>query len=160
MTIKDTIVGDLVGSLPSPYIPKTNSHFASLWLPSSIVLAGLHLLVHCRPLSSLAHTSSSTVAPGPCRHLCLAVPESISLKAPRISLSIVLAASCLVLMQTPAVLLASYPSCAIPVHPCLSNKGEVDKIRQSRANHCLTPPCFRVRIVSFFWSGVDNDCQR
>jgi hypothetical protein len=47
------IVGDLVGSLLSPYIPKTYSHFGSLQLPSSIVLAAPYPLVHSCPLSSL-----------------------------------------------------------------------------------------------------------
>jgi hypothetical protein len=51
----------LVGLLTSPYIPKTDSHFGSLWPPSSIVLTGPYPPVHCPPLSSPAHTPSSIV---------------------------------------------------------------------------------------------------
>jgi hypothetical protein len=58
-------LGTLVGSMPSPYIPKTYSHF-----------------VHRRPLSPSARSSSSIVAHCPCRPV-----------APRPSSPIVLAAA-------------------------------------------------------------------
>jgi hypothetical protein len=116
----------------SPYIPKTYSHF-----------------VHHCPLSSPARSSSPIVAHCPCLRKCPAVPESNSLALPRTSSSIVL------LRPVPS-------SCAHPVFPLprtlpvlpplrlsLSNKGEVGEVRRSRANHCLTPPCFRVRVVLF-----------
>jgi hypothetical protein len=133
----------LVGSLPSPYIPKANSHSAHLG--------------YSRPLSSPARTSSSTASHCPRRRIRLAVPESDSLVPPRTSSSIVLAAFSLNLMRPAAVLLASYPARVIPVRPCSSNKGEVGEVRRSRTNHCLTPPCF---IVLFFWSRVDDDRRR
>jgi hypothetical protein len=108
-------------------------------------------VVHCprrpvapRPLSSPARSSSPIVAHCPRSRKRPAVPESNSLALPRTSVSIVLPrpvpSSC-------AHLLLPSPR-TLPVLPLLrpssSNKGEVGEVRRSRANHCLTPPCFRV----------------
>jgi hypothetical protein len=125
-----TIVGDSVGSMPSPYIPKTNLHFGSLWLPLSIVLAGpYHLLVHCCPLSLLAHTSLYTVAHSPYCPIHLAVLESNSLVPLHTSSSIVLATSCLSLLRPPTVLFGPYPSCAI-LQQTNVNPAKSDKVKR------------------------------
>jgi hypothetical protein len=125
--------------MPSPYIPKTYSHFGHrrpLSLPartprppSPIVLAGPY--------------SSPIVAHCPRRRKRPAVPESNSLALPRTSSPIVLLHPVPSSLRTPAAPLASYPSCVTPVRQSSSNKGEVGEVRRSRANHCFHASVFQ-----------------
>jgi hypothetical protein len=90
------------------------------------------------PLSLPACTSLTTVAHYPHCRICLAVPESNSLVPLHTFLSIVLAASSLVLMCTPTVLLALYPSHVIPVSPCHQTKAKsakLDKVKRTIVSH-------------------------